>query len=135
MSKPFRIFFRILFFLYIGLLVYLCFGHFSSLPDVSRTLWGFPTDKVVHFLMFLPFPILAFLAFDRYTETLPQTLSFAGGTFLVGCLMAMGTEVGQARLTNHRMGEFQDFTADVLALSISTLIVIVWDLLKQRKKA
>lgn len=135
MNKRLRIFFRILFFLYIGLLVYLCFGHFSSLPHVSRTLWGFPTDKVVHFLMFFPFPVLAFLAFDRYTETLPQTLGFAGGTFLVGCLMAMGTEVGQARLTNHRMGEFQDFTADVLALSISTLIVIVWDLLKQRKKA
>ena len=40
MSKPLRIFFRILFFVYIGLVLYLCFGHFSSLPNVGPAIAG-----------------------------------------------------------------------------------------------
>ena len=128
-----RLIARILFFLYLVAVLVLCFGQFKDAPSVPWTLLGIPSDKLVHFCMFFPFPILAFLAFDKYTETPRSTFLFSGITFLVGVALAFGTEWGQAHLTTYRSGDPLDWVADVSALFISTLIVIIWDLLKQRK--
>lgn len=128
-----RLIARILFFLYIAAVLVLCFGQFKDAPSVPWTLLGIPSDKLVHFCMFFPFPILAFLAFDKYTETPRSTFLFSGITFLVGVALAFGTEWGQAHLTTYRSGDPLDWLADVSALFLSTLIVIIWDLLKQRK--
>ena len=128
-----RLIARILFFLYLATVLVLCFGQFKDAPSIPWTLLGIPSDKLVHFCMFFPFPILAFLAFDKYTETPRSTFLFSGITFLVGVALAFGTEWGQAHLTTYRSGDPLDWVADVSALFISTLIVIIWDLLKQRK--
>ena len=128
-----RLIARILFFLYIAAVLVLCFGQFKDAPSVPWTLLGIPSDKLVHFCMFFPFPILAFLAFDKYTETPRSTFLFSGITFLVGVALAFGTEWGQAHLTTYRSGDPLDWLADISALFLSTLIVIIWDLLKQRK--
>ena len=128
-----KVLFRILFFFYVAAVLFLCFGHFENTPSVEFSFLGIPTDKIVHFCMFFPFPILAFLAFDKYTETVPSTLLFSGGTFLVGVLLAIGTEWGQAHLTDWRSGDPWDFVADVSALLLSTLLVIFWDIRKQKK--
>lgn len=128
-----RLIARILFFLYLAAVLVLCFGQFKDAPSIPWTLLGIPSDKLVHFCMFFPFPILAFLAFDKYTETPRSTFLFSGITFLVGVALAFGTEWGQAHLTTYRSGDPLDWVADVSALFISTLIVIILDLLKQRK--
>lgn len=128
-----RLIARILFFLYLVAVLVLCFGQFKDAPSLPWTLLGIPSDKLVHFCMFFPFPILAFLAFDKYTETPRSTFLFSGITFLVGVALAFGTEWGQAHLTTYRSGDPLDWVADISALFISTLIVIIWDLLKQRK--
>ncbi len=128
-----RLIARILFFLYLVVVLVLCFGQFKDAPSIPWTLLGIPSDKLVHFCMFFPFPILAFLAFDKYTETPRSTFLFSGITFLVGVALAFGTEWGQAHLTTYRSGDPLDWVADISALFISTLIVIIWDLLKQRK--
>ena len=128
-----RLIARILFFLYLVAVLVLCFGQFKDAPSLPWTLLGIPSDKLVHFCMFFPFPILAFLAFDKYTETPRSTFLFSGITFLVGVALAFGTEWGQAHLTTYRSGDPLDWLADISALFISTLIVIIWDLLKQRK--
>lgn len=128
-----KIAFRLLFFLYIAGVLYLCFGHFDNTPSVPLSLWGIPTDKLVHFAMFFPFPILAFLAFDPLTNTIPQTLLYVGITFLVGLLVAVGTELGQANLTDYRSGDPLDLVADTIGLSVSSLITAVWDIRKQKK--
>lgn len=133
MSKGQKIAFRILFFLYVASVLYLCFGHFDNMPSVAKTILGIPTDKVVHFCMFLPFPILAFLAFDQFTDNLKSTLLFTGGTLLVGILLALATEWGQAHLTNYRSGDSWDLLADILALTLGSIIVLIWDLCKQKR--
>ena len=133
MTKKQKIAFRILFFLYLAGVVYLCFGHFENTPSIGPDLWGIPMDKVAHFCMFFPFPILAFLAFDQYTWTVKQTLLFVGVTLLVGLLIAVGTEWGQAHLTDYRSGDPWDLLADVSALLLSSLIVTIWDISKQKK--
>lgn len=133
MTKAQKIAFRILFFLYVAGVLFLCFGHFENTPSVEWSFLGIPSDKLVHFCMFFPFPILAFLAFDRYTNNIPQTLFFVVVTLLVGILLAAGTEWGQAHLTDYRSGDYKDLAADVTALVLSSVLVAVWDIRKQKK--
>lgn len=128
-----KILFRLLFFVYLAAVLFLCFGRFDSTPSVPKSLLGIPTDKIVHFGMFLPFPVLAYLAFDKYTENVCSTLLFTGITFLTGVLLAMGTEWGQARLTSYRSGDPKDFMADLIALAVSSLLVVFLDIRHQKK--
>jgi hypothetical protein len=79
------------------------------------------------------FPILAFLAFDQFTQTAKQTLAFVGVTLAVGLMLAGLTEWGQAALTDYRSGEPLDFLADSLSLLTSSGIVTFWDIRKQKK--
>ena len=124
--------FRVLLILYLAVVAWLCFGHFDNIQKIPRSFWGIPTDKIVHFLMFFPFPILSFLAFDRFTTRWWQSVLFVGAVFLVGCLIAGGTELGQLQ-TSYRSGDIADFFADGLALGISSLIVLIIDIWKQSR--
>ena len=124
---------RVLFFVYLAAVLYLCFGKFENTPNVPWSILGIPSDKLVHFCMFFPFPILAFLAFDKYTETPKATFLFSGITWVLGLLLALGTEWGQAHLTTWRSGDPLDLTADALSITLSTILVIIWDLSKQKK--
>ena len=131
MKRKFSILFKVLFVLYVITVLALCFMPMDDVSRFPRFILGFPIDKVVHFLMFFPFPLLAFLAFDPYTDTVPSTLAFAGVTLVVGLLLAVGTEWGQDILTDYRNGDPMDLVADCIALFGSTVIVIIWDILKQ----
>lgn len=128
MTKRLKIFFRVAFYLYLVAIAVLCFGKFSNMSPVSETLLGIPTDKIVHFFMFLPFPILAFLAYDKFTGTVKSVLIFALVTFLAGCLVAAATEIGQVYLTEYRSGDPTDFIADFLALLTGSIIATWIDL-------
>ena len=132
MTRWQKIAFRILFFLYVAGVLFLCFGRFENTPPVEWSLFGIPTDKLVHFCMFFPFPILAFLAFDRFTETVSRTLLFTGVTLVAGILLAVFTEWGQAHLTNYRSGDLWDLLSDIIALILSSLLVIFLDIRKQK---
>ena len=133
MTRSQKIAFQVIFFLYVAAVLFLCFAHFEQTPAIEWSLFGIPSDKVVHFCMFFPFPILAFLAFDRYTDSVRSTLLFSGITLLVGFLLAWGTEWGQAHLTDYRSGDPLDLLADGSALVLSTLLVIFLDIRKQKK--
>ena len=135
MTRSQKIAFQVLFFFYVAAVLFLCFAHFEQTPAIEWSLWGIPSDKVVHFCMFFPFPILTFLAFDRYTDSVRSTLLFSGVTLLVGFILAWGTEWGQAHLTDYRSGDLMDFLADGAALVLSTLLVIFLDIRKQKKHA
>ena len=133
MTKTLKTIFKVLFYLYLVAVAVLCFGSFNSLPQVSKTILGIPTDKVAHFCMFFPFPILAFLAYDKYTGDRKKVLLFALVTLIVGCLLAAGTELGQAYLTKYRSGDPKDFLADFLAL-LSGSVIATWIDLRQLSK-
>ena len=118
---------RILFILYLAAIVFLCFMHADKLPDMQKTLLGIPSDKVAHFLMFLPFPILAFLAYDHVTNKFWSAVLFAVLTFAVGAGIAWLTEYIQGFLP-YRSRDLSDFRADLIALGISTLGVFITDI-------
>ena len=126
---------RILFFLYLAAVAFLCFMHVDKLPDVQKFIFGIPTDKIAHFLMFLPFPILAYLAYDHLTNKLSHAFLFALGTLIFGLLLAYGTEYIQGKLP-YRSMDIRDFKADALAIALSTAAVFIVDItnLKVRKQ-
>ncbi len=125
--------FRTLFFLYITAILVLCFWRFDQVPEVPVDFLGIPMDKVAHFLMFFPFPILLFLAYDAFTQTVKSSALYALGTLGLGILLAFLTEWGQARLTTYRSGDPTDLLADCLALLLSALLVFHLDIRKQKK--
>ena len=123
---------RILVGLYLVAVAVLCFGKFDSSQDVPMDLWGIPTDKLVHFLMFFPFPLLACLASggyrgERWLATFRTVIAF-----LAGCAFAAPTEWIQTWLS-YRSGDPADFGADALALLLSSIIVLFIVLSKHRK--
>ena len=124
---------RILFVVYLAAIAFLCFMHADKIPDMQKTLFGIPTDKVAHFLMFLPFPILTFLAYDHVTNKVWSAVLFAVLTFAVGAAIAWGTEYIQGMLP-YRSRDVADFRADLLALGISTLGVFITDLVNLPKR-
>ena len=125
--------FRLLMILYVAAVAWLCFANFHRLPDVPRNFFGIPTDKVVHFCMFFPFPILAFLAYDPYTRTPWQALAALVSICAVGGIFAGVTEFIQEQLT-YRSKDINDFGADCLAIGIAGVLVFLIDVLKMRKK-
>ena len=132
MTSSWRKIWTILFIIYIAAVLWCCFGNFNDVPKPPISLFGIPMDKLVHFIMFFPFPILGWLAFDRFTVKPWQTLLFVAAAFLAGCLLAAATEAGQT-LTSYRTGDVNDFAADMLSLAISSVIVLFIDLHKQKK--
>lgn len=123
--------FKVLFFIYLAGVLFLCFGRFDNAPSVPSVL-GIQVDKILHFLLFFPFPILAFLAFDKHTETVATSLIFTGISLAGGILLALATEFGQA-LTSWRSGDIWDFLADVTGLIVGSILVLYIDIRKQRR--
>jgi len=123
---------KILIFLaYLGLVAYACFGHFENVPDITKTFLGIPMDKLVHFIMFFPFPILCYMLTGRFGSNWKAVLGMVV-IFLIGCLLASGTELVQSKLA-YRGAEVADFRADCISLAISSLIVFILDVSRKRK--
>lgn len=112
--------------------VVVCFGHFENLPDIEKKFLGIPMDKVIHFIMFLPFPILMGLSFHKTSTKSLNTIFFALGTFVLGCILAGATEIGQS-FTTYRSCDITDFRADSIALAISTLAVFIVNILRNKR--
>ena len=124
--------FRILTVLYLGVIALLCFANFNSLPDVSRTLFGIPMDKVVHFLMFLPFPVLAFKSFRLRDKGVVATILIIVGIFILGCGIAWVTEYVQGKLP-YRTMDLLDFRADRIGLACGSILTFIFSLVFRPK--
>lgn len=119
---------RLIFVIYLGVVVYLCFGHFDQMPSVSSTILGIPTDKVVHFCMFFPFVPLSYFAAGAKLKSPWLALLLTAALFVLGAVIAAATEIGQG-LTAYRSRDPLDFRADVLSLaagSALTIIIYLW---------
>lgn len=116
--------FRILTILYVGLIAWLCFSNMQSLSNVPRSIWGIETDKLVHFAMFLPFPVLAFLCFRTDRMGMGAVVGLIVLIFAAGCLLAWSTEYVQGLLP-YRTQDRVDWRADIIALAISSAVMFV----------
>lgn len=124
----------ILLLVYFVVLAWCCFGNFESLPSVQKSFFGIPTDKIVHFVMFLPFPMLCFWSFNFIALKPWKMILAVLAVFLIGCAIAAGTEIVQS-YTSYRTADPKDFQSDVIALGVSTLIFLLIYLVKHKTVA
>ena len=125
---------RIAFLLYLAVLMYLCFGEFTGIPDTPGRFLGMESDKIVHFLMFLPFPVLSYFALPRLTRKTWHSLFLAACILALGAVFAAGTEFIQDFLP-YREADTADFMADFLAICLSTVIILIIDLNRTTRHA
>lgn len=118
---------------YIAAVAYLCFGKFSSMPNVHSSYFGIPTDKLVHFGMFFPFPILASLSIRQKGRTPWRSVWRTVSIFLIGCTLAAGTELIQG-LTTYRTSDPADFMADASALAIASIMAMAAIIIQHKTK-
>lgn len=135
--KPNRtrsIIFSIAMVLYIGAVAYLLFANFEKLSSIPRLFLGIPTDKIVHFCMFFPFPILAYLAYDKLTDTPLKAFAALLSICAFGAIFAGLTEIGQSLLP-YRYEDISDFRADCLAIGIAGVLTFAIDVVKMRRES
>lgn len=117
--------FRVLTLLYIVAVAVFCFANFSSLPVTHGRFFGIETDKLIHFSMFLPFPILVSLSFPPASRKWLARVGALMLYLLTGCVLAAVTEYIQGQLP-YRTMDPRDFVADVCGMVVAIVIVIVF---------
>lgn len=115
---------------YMALVLYLCFGKFTSIPNVHSSYFGIPTDKCVHFIMFAPFALLTYLCLEIKKGSFLKTLGVAICIVVLGAAIGAACEWGQS-LTTYRSGDVKDLLADALGLLSGALLVIVIDRIRK----
>ena len=119
--------FIVLFVLYMGALIYLYFGKFPSFLKLPRTILDIPSDKVGHFLMFLPYPFLAhgssFTGKRKWRDLLFVHLS--------GIFIAFAFELLQSTFSPWRSTDPWDLVANISSITIATLLLAIIDLFKK----
>lgn len=118
----------VIFAAYIALVAWLCFGSFEPDPKIPRTVLGFPIDKFVHFVMFLPFPILCTLAFDFRSWWRALSIST-----LLANLMAFTFENLQSRITAIRVTDPADLNANLMGITLGLLIAVLIGLICKKR--
>lgn len=126
-----RIIYLTLFCLYMAALAFLCFAKPEDVPQLPELWFGLPADKVGHFIMFAPFPVLGYVAFCRKDMSLGGQFLLVLGLTAAGAALAVGTELGQAML-QYRSAETDDLAADAAGLSCGIVAVIVFIILKRK---
>lgn len=114
----------VLLLVYLAAVTWLCLGSFGGNDKVPSAILGIATDKVVHFIMFFPFPILFYHTLTTretpyFKKILSALLGYMAGAFLGGL-----TEFLQG-LTTYRTSDIMDFGADAIGLALATFLVIL----------
>lgn len=119
--------FRVLFAVYLLMIAYICFASQGGLPTFDDWRFAIPADKIVHFTMFLPFPVLLFHSMEKHRNWHLILV------IVVGCALAAATELIQA-LIPYRAADLTDFLADSLGLLCGTLFLWIFCLFSGRRR-
>ena len=130
--KHSRIISVFIFCLYIAAVAYLCFARPDDMPQLPQLWLGLPADKVGHFLMFTPFPLLGYLTFEVNEMSVGRKLFLIAILIVFGAGMALGTEYIQARL-EYRSAENSDLLADVIGLITGGIFTLIYIFLRKGK--
>lgn len=116
-----------LFCIYLAAVAVACFTKPSNLPDMGAgTLMGIPMDKVLHFILFLPFPVLASMSMTDPKRKPAVNIAVLAVIAAVGIGVAYVTEALQAEL-GYRSYDLKDLYADSLGIitgALATAVII-----------
>lgn len=126
-NKQRAMLFRFILIMYAACICFLCFGQFGGIEKAPQNLFGIPSDKIVHFCMFFPFPIFYYLSFKTLARKPRKAVFWTLGTLVAGASFAAITELIQKTIS-YRSGDWNDFKADVLALVTACAVTLVLNL-------
>lgn len=116
-----------LFCIYLAAVAFACFSKPSNLPDMGAgTFMGIPMDKVLHFIMFLPFPVLASMSLLDLNRGKAANLVTLVVIAITGIGIAYATEAIQSQL-GYRSYDMKDLYADSIGIctgALATAIII-----------
>lgn len=133
MNKRTRTIYAIAFCTYIAAVLLLCFIKTDGLQQPSFLIFGIEADKIAHFLMFLPFPVLAYATFAGKWNEAGRHFILTGILTVAGTLAAIATEYIQA-LLGYRSGDVNDFIADVIGIVTGGCAVSIYLLNKFKRR-
>ena len=133
MKRPIQLISLILLCLYIVAVGFLCLMKPDQIPSMPNDLWGIPLDKIAHFIMFFPFPVLAWFSLNPDGWKISKIFFSLIAIILTGAALAIGTEYLQ-KLSEYRTFDLYDFYADLLGMTICWLILCVSIGLSRRNK-
>mgnify|MGYP003312204321 CR=1 FL=1 len=119
--------------IYIVVVAVLCFMKTDSLPSVELHFLGIPIDKLAHFIMFVPFPVLAYMTFWPTNAGKPGKMGVLIVIMAAGTGLAKATERIQSMLS-YRTEDPMDFMADMTGILIGSLIIAAYILLKKENR-
>ena len=118
--------------LYLATVCFLCFADPQDYPSTECSLWGLPADKIAHFLMFVPYPVLAFLSVDNKSYKPLKRLFILALVLASGGGLAIGTELIQGT-TEYRSFELWDFAADAAGMLASAVLLTAYIISTDKK--
>lgn len=124
MDRKFRKISTVLFCSYIVAVVLLCVIRTDSLPELPKFFLSIPLDKIMHFVMFLPFPVLGYTTFYHTEKGNWRKFAVLGIMCVLGFAFANSTERLQA-LTSYRACETADLIADAIGICTGALAVAI----------
>ena len=119
--------------IYIAAVAVLCFMRTDSLPSVDMYFLGIPMDKIVHFLMFAPFPVLAYMTFWPAKAGKAGKMGVLMVIIAVGAGLAKATERIQSML-GYRSGDPMDFMSDMTGILTGALMIAAYILFKKENR-
>lgn len=120
-----------LFCIYIAAVLLLCLMKPTDLPQHDIMIFGIPADKLAHFIMFMPYPILVYLMFFDRNRSRLLDLCILAVCIAMGIGTAIGTEQLQA-MTQYRTPDINDVYADMKGMAPGCIGVLIYILIKKR---
>ena len=120
----------LLFALYLATVAYLCFLKPGSIPVLRQFIFGIPTDKIIHFMMFLPYPFLAYTSFRPDRKGICAHLIVLAAILIVGAAMSMGVE--RLQIAAGRNYDIKDFYANIAGMAAGAAITTVFIFARHR---
>lgn len=122
-----------LFCIYIASVLYLCLMKPDDMPQFELSFFGIPMDKIAHFLMFLPFPVLSYLLFYEGQRKITHEVLILTAILSLGVGLAFGTEQLQA-MTQYRSSDIMDVYSDMTGLATGCIAAIILIIIKRHRK-
>lgn len=116
---------RILLLVYAAMVCMLCFMRLGNGIDMSSEWLGIPKDKITHFFLFFPFPILMYAAFHMHRSKPVRLILFLLLTLVIGAAAGAGIELIQMT-TDYRSCDILDFRADCIGLLCGSILVMIY---------
>lgn len=117
--------------IYIIAVAIACFSRFNSGIDLSSEWFGIPKDKIVHFAMFLPYPVLMYMAFYQTGHKPAYLVLFLCAIIAVGGILAGTTELIQGLLA-YRSADINDFRADCLGIMTGSILTTAYSAIAKK---